>query len=220
MSVSAETEKLTATASADGVIAPLIILDIIQISDSPVFIGGGTNPTSLSSTGSIMFSSFRTTPDADGLLGNDIIVLDTPDYDTVDGFLGYETEGELVYAVTTASLTADGNLEDALTSASESPNIGSGTTRVAFGTNIRSAIQLTSTVDLEAGVSLDGRQRINTLTGGYTIGRPVDIDGSRLTAGDRYGFDITDPAVPTTDDTRISGLAFYGFNESAPLIRW
>ena len=191
------------------------------MNDSPVFIGGGVNPTNLSSAGSISFESSRTTPDADGLLGNDIIVLDTPSYDappTGAGTLEYSTEGELVYAVTTSSLTSDGNLADALTSAAESPNAGTGATRVAFGTNIRSAIQLTSTVDLDAGISLDGRQRINTNTGGYTIGRPVDIDGSRLTAGDRYGFDITDPAGgPSIDDTRISGLAFYGFNESAPL---
>ena len=216
ISVSAETDKLTATALG----STATTLEIVQVNDSPVFIGGGLNPTNLSSAGSISFESSRTTEDADGLLGNDIIVLDTPDYDappTGAGTLEYSTEAELVYAVSTASLTSDGNLEDALESASTSPNAGSGTTRVAFGTNIRSAIQLTSTVDLEAGVSLDGRQRINTLTGGYTIGRPVDIDGSRLTAGDRYGFDITDPAIPTTDDTRISGLAFYGFNEGEPL---
>ena len=134
------------------------------MNESPVFIGGGLNPTNLSSAGSINFVSSRTTEDVDGLFGNDIIVLDTPDYDTAAGTLEYDTEAELVYAVTTASLTSDGNLTDALTSASASPNIGSGTTRVAFGTNIRSAIQLTSTVDLEAGISLDGRQRINTLT--------------------------------------------------------
>jgi len=98
IAVSAETDRLTATALG----STATTLEIVQVNDSPVFIGGGTNPTNLSSAGSISFESARTTEDADGLFGNDIIVLDTPDYDAPP-----TGAGTLTYSTVTSSIKND-----------------------------------------------------------------------------------------------------------------
>jgi hypothetical protein len=180
-------------------------LEVTQIGTRPVFLGTGANATVLSSTGDLTFTSSR--PDDADPAANDIIVTELPDFDGAS--LSLNTDADLIYAVTTSSLTATGSLNDAMQNASDHGNDGAGETRVAFSNQIRSSIVLTETIDVTGTMVLDGTLRINLQTGGYTIGRPVDIDGSRMRDGSLYAFDIGVGA----DDSVLSGMAFYGFNE-------
>jgi hypothetical protein len=181
-------------------------LDVTQIGTRPVFLGTGANATVLSSTGDLTFTSSR--PDDADPAANDIIVTELPEFG--DGAeLSLNTDADLIYAVTTSSLTAGGSFNDAMQNASDHGNDGAGETRVAFSNQIRSSIVLNETIDVTGTMVLDGTLRINLQTGGYTIGRPVDIDGSRMRDGSLYAFDIGAGA----DDSVLSGMAFYGFNE-------
>jgi parallel beta-helix repeat protein len=107
-------------------------------------------------------------------------------------------------------MTSSGNLNDAIDNITNAPNDGDGGTRAAFSSNIRSAIRLSQTLDVTSALTLNGRQRINTTTGGYTIGPPIGIDGSRMSGGDVIGIDIGAGA----DEASISGLALYGFTDN------
>jgi hypothetical protein len=201
---------LTASVETDDLVAQTLgvdnDLDVTQIGTRPVFLGTGANATVLSSTGDLTFTSSR--PDDAVPAANDIIVTELPEFG--DGAtLSLNTDADLIYAVTTSSLTASGSLNDAMQNASDHGNDGAGETRVAFSNQIRSSIVLTETIDVTGTMVLDGTLRINLQTGGYTIGRPVDIDGSRMRDGSLYAFDIGAGA----DDSVLSGMAFYGFNE-------
>ena len=201
--VSVETDNFTATTLS------AVDIDVTQINLRPIFIGGGLNPTILSSGGNISFDSRRN--DDATVEGNDIIVLEAPTYDTVGGTLAWDTPADVVYAITSSSSTASGNLSEAMDNVTNASNENiDGGTRAAFSSTIRSALRLTETIDVTSKIELDGRQRINTLTGGYTIGNPVDIDGSRLAASDKYGIHFQ----AGSDESTVSGLAFYNFSDT------
>lgn len=202
---------LTASVETDDLVAQTLGVDnalvVTQIGTRPVFLGTGANATVLSSTGDLTFTSSR--PDDADPAANDIIVTELPEFG--DGAtLSLNTDADLIYAVTTSSLTATGSLNEAMENASTHGNRGAGETRVAFSNQIRSSIVLTETIDVTGTMVLDGTLRINLQTGGYTIGRPVDIDGSRMRDGSLFAFDIRTTGA---DDSVIRGLAFYGFNE-------
>ena len=196
-----EAEQITASALGLG------DLLLTQIGSSPVFLGAGVDQTLLTTTGELEFHSVRVDGIADA---NDIVVLEMPDF--VTDFSPVAEDQSVIYVVSTASMTADGNLNEALANAGAYTNEGLGSdsdTKLAFDSNLRTAIRLSGTIDITGKLTIDGRQRINTSTGGFTTGRPVDIDGSRMTTG-TVGFDIKAGA----DETTLSGLALYGFNET------
>ncbi len=197
--VAVAADQITASALGVG------DLFITQIGSSPIFLGSGVDQTLLTTTGELEFHSVRVDGVADA---NDIVVLEMPSF--VTDFSPVAEDQSVIYVVSTASMTADGNLGDALINAGAYTNEGVGPdsdTKLAFDSNLRTAIRLSGTIDINGKLAIDGRERINTATGGFTTGRPVDIDGSRMTTG-TVGFNI----VAGADETAISGLALYGFN--------
>jgi len=143
----------------------------------------------------------------DPTVGVDIIVVENPMSDA--GNVALNTFGQVTYAVTQTKFFGPGTLTQALIDASTVVNNLEGTVGVAFATTIASPIALTATIPLDATVTLDGTRRLNTTTGTYSNGRPIDIDGSGL-AANNSGFQI----LATADNSIIRGFAFYGFSKT------
>jgi parallel beta-helix repeat protein len=182
---------------------------ITLIGTKSVLVGTGASQTFLAATGDLELTAVNTTvlDEDDQPTGNNIVVLTQPVADSVS----YETLGDVAYVVTSSSLSASGSLFTAMDNANLAGNASaSGTTSVVFSASLNSPIQLTGTKTLTTGVSIDGTRRIDPTTGNYTVGRRVDIDGSRLTGAGLYGFKF----AAGSDDSTISGLSFYGFNRT------
>lgn len=178
-------------------------LDITLLGTRPVFLGTSTG-SALSASGDVSLTALNSD---DPTVGVDIIVVENPTSDA--GNVALNTFGQVTYAVTETKFFGPGTLTQALIDASTVVNNLEGTVGVAFATTIASPIALTATIPLDATVTLDGTRRLNTTTGTYSIGRPIDIDGSGL-AANNSGFQI----LATADNSIIRGFAFYGFSKT------
>jgi hypothetical protein len=207
------TDEVVATVEAARVIATTAgtanDITLTLVGSRPVFIGSsGGAATQLSATGSISFTAVNGSRlDADGdFLGNDIFVRDLP---TFGDDLLWDTRGAVVYAVSSTGNSGTGSLTTVLDTAGEFTNDNAdGTTIIGFDAAIRTPLQLTRQVTIDGPVVLDGTRRVNVNAGTFSFGRMVDIDGSRLGGGDTIGIRLAGGA----DESRIAGLAFYGFN--------
>jgi parallel beta-helix repeat protein len=183
---------------------------ITLIGTKSVLVGTGASQTFLAATGGLELTAVNTTvlDGDDQPTGNNIVVLTQP----VAASVTYETLGDVAYVVTSSSLSSSGSLFTAMDNANAAGNASTfgGTTSVVFSASLNSPIQLTGTRTLTNEVSIDGTRRIDPTTGNYTVGRRVDIDGSRLTGAGLYGFKF----AAGSDDSTISGLSFYGFNRT------
>ena len=199
-----KTDRVEASAQGtDPVTGKASNLDITLLGTRPVFLDPSTGST-LSASGDVSLTALNSD---DPTVGVDIIVVENPSSDA--GNVALNTLGQVTFAVTQTQFDGPGTLTQALLDASTVNNNLDGTVGVAFATTIARPIALTDTIPLDATVTLDGTRRINTTTGTYAMGRPIDIDGSAL-AANSSGFQL----LAKADNSIIRGFAFYGFSKT------